>query len=88
MNQTSWMEHPSIKNLDPRKKEIILDLIQETNGKPLNKSVTSLLRAQSRLKALGLSFTKEETNTIMSILTKDLSPADMAKVEAMKKMMK
>lgn len=87
MTETSWMDHPSMKNLDPRKKEIILDLIKETNGKPLNKSLPSLLSAQSRLKALGLSFTPEETTTIMAILTQGLSPQDMAKVNAMRKMM-
>lgn len=88
MEKTSWMDHPTLQKMEPVKKEILLDLIKESEGKTLNQSLPILMKAQGRLKASGSAFTQEETALIMSILTKDLSAADLAKVEMMKNMMK
>lgn len=87
MDNLSWLEHPALKSMHPAKKEILIDIVKESNGKPLNQSIPVLIKAQNRLKAEGQSFTSEESALMMSIITKDLSPSDMAKVEAMKKMM-
>lgn len=88
MSNMSWSEHPNFQKLDSRKKAIILDLVKDTKGKALNQTLPSLLQAQAKLKAQGLSFSKEETTLLMEILTIDLSPMEKAKVEAMSKMMK
>lgn len=87
MNTMSWLNHPALQMMDEKKRTILMELIKESEGKPLTQSLPVLMNAQNKLKEQGLSFTKEETALIMAILTKDLSPAEKSKVEAMKKMM-
>lgn len=88
MDKTSWMDNPALKNMDPVKKSILMDVVKESEGKSLNQSLPIILKAQARLKAGGISFTPEETTLMMDLLTKDLSPADKMKVESMKNMMR
>ena len=37
MANTSWTNDPKIKNMDPRKIAVLIDLIKEADGKPLDK---------------------------------------------------
>lgn len=87
MAQENWMDHPSLKNMDPRKKIILKEIMEEAKGKPMNQSLPILLSAQAKLKAQSLSFTQEETTTIMFLLTQNLSPEEHEKVERMKSFM-
>ena len=84
MRDTSWIHHPAIKNIDARKLAILVDLVNETEGLPLEKSLPNLIKANTKLKSQGLSFTKEETELILELFTKDLPPADKMKVQMMK----
>lgn len=87
MAQENWMEHPALKNMDPRKKAILKEIMEESKGKPMNQSLPILLNAQAKLKAQSLSFTQEESTTIMLLLTQNLSPEDHEKVERMRTFM-
>lgn len=87
MKDVSWMNHPALKNIDPRKQAILVELVNESEGKPLDKSLPCLMRASTKLKAQNLSFTPEESNLMIEILSKDMTPQDKMKLEAMKKMM-
>lgn len=58
-----------------QKQRIIRKLITEGFGKYPTKALPVLIRAQNELRANGLSFTKEETNTIIDILARDMPPA-------------
>lgn len=87
MSEKSWLNHPAIKDMDPRKLAIILDLVKETEGMPLNKTLPCLMKANAKLKAQDLSFSKEETSLIMEILTSDMSPEEKLKVNSLKSMM-
>ena len=87
MAQENWMEHPALKNMDSRKKAILKEIMEESKGKPMNQSLPILLNAQAKLKAQSLSFTQEESTTIMLLLTQNLSPEDHEKVERMRTFM-
>lgn len=87
MSNPSWMDHPALKNMEPVKKDVLFDLIKESQGKPMNQCLPIILKAQGRLKAAGMSFTQEETSLLMGLLTSGLSSEDMKKVDAMKNMM-
>lgn len=88
MIQENWMEHPSLKNMDTRKKEILKEIMEKAKGQPINQSLPILLNAQAQLKSQSLSFTQEETTAIMLLLSQNLSPEEHVKVERMKNMMK
>lgn len=85
MKDVSWINHPAIKNIDARKLAILVDLINEAEGKPLDKALPILLKTKTKLNALGLSFTNEETSLILDILSKDMSATEKIKFENMKR---
>lgn len=87
MSEKSWMNHPAMKNIDARKLAVIIELINETDGKPLNKTLPCLLKANAQLKAQNLAFSTEETSMIMEILTSDMSPEEKLKMNNLKTMM-
>lgn len=86
MNNFSWMNHPAIKNIDARKLAILMDLAKEAEGKSQDKLVPLMIKANAQLKTMNLSFTKEENDLLVDILTQDMSPAEKQKVEMIKRM--
>lgn len=86
MNQ-NWLEHPTLKKMDPRKRQILLNIQKQAAGKSLNQCLPLIMEANTTLQAQNLSFTPEESNIMMQMLTQDMSPQDMAKFEMMKSMM-
>lgn len=87
MKDVSWINHPAMKNIDAKKLAVLVELMNEAEGKPLDKSLPILMKANAKLKSMDLSFDKDETNLIIEILTKDMSPAEKQKFASMRMMM-
>lgn len=87
MRQENWLNHPALKNIDPRKKEIILTLIQESAGKPLAQSAPILMKANQQLKSQGLTFTRAENDLIISVLTDGMSPSEKQQFNMVKQIL-
>ena len=77
---------PVYQKLTPEKKQIITDLLKEANNTPMDKSLPLLLKTNARMKALGISFTKEETSLLLDVLMKDMTPAERSRFEAVRKL--
>lgn len=88
MRDTSWMNNPTLRNIDPKKLGILLELVNDTEGKPADKILPYLIATNTKLKSQGLSFTSDETDLMLSILMKDLSEEEKKKIEMVKKMIK
>ena len=84
MSSENWMEHPAMKNIDARKLAVIVEFVHAVEGKSGMAAMPILMQTQKKLHDQGLEFTPEETDLMMTILTKDMSPAEKAKVEQMK----
>lgn len=87
MKDLAWMNHPAMKNIDARKMAILMELANEAEGKPADKSLPLLMKANAQLKAMGLTFSSDEADLMVDILTKDMSPAEKQKVDMIKRMM-
>ena len=87
MADTSWTNNPNIKNIDPRKLQILLDLMKEAEGKSMDKLIPLIISANKRLKEQNLSFTKSESDIMIEILTKNMSPKEKMQFEMLRKMM-
>jgi hypothetical protein len=87
MADTSWTNHPKLKNLDPRKLAIFLELIKEAEGKPMDKLIPLLMNTNKRLREQNLTFNKDESDILMEIFTKNMSPKEKAQFEMLRKMM-
>lgn len=82
----NWIEHPSLKNMDQRKKQVLSTLMTESQGKPMQQCLPFLIKANQSLQAQGLNFTSEESSAIMQLLTQDMSPQDISRMEMMRNM--
>lgn len=87
MKDLSWINHPAMEHIDPRKLTILVDLANEAEGKSLNQSLSSIMNANAKLRAQNLTFTQEENDLLIEVLSKDMTPQDKAKLDMMKRMM-
>lgn len=86
MKDLSWINHPAMEHIDPRKLAILVDLANEAEGKPLTQSLPFIMNANTKLRAQNLSFSKEENELLVEVLSKDMSPQDKMKLDMMKQM--
>ncbi len=87
MADTSWTNNPKLNNIDPRKMTILLELIKEAEGKPMDKLVPLLVNTNKRLQQQNMTFSKDESDVMMEILSKNMSPKEKQQFEMIKKMM-
>ena len=87
MADTSWTNHPKLNNIDPRKLAILLDLMKEADGKSMDKLLPLLMNTNKRLQQQNLAFSKDESDVMIEILTKNMRPKEKSQFEMIKKMM-
>lgn len=87
MTDTSWSNNPKLKNIDPRKLSILLDLVKEAEGKPMDKLIPIMMNTQKKIQKQNLNFTKDESDVMLEILTKNMNATEKAQFEMIKKMM-
>jgi hypothetical protein len=87
MADTSWTNNPKLNNIDPRKLAILLELMKEAEGKPMDKLVPLLMNTNKKLQQQNMTFSKDESDVMIEILTKNMSPKEKSQFEMLKKMM-
>ncbi|MDO5520454.1 MAG: hypothetical protein Q4G58_08180 [bacterium] len=81
MLQSSWLEDPIVKKMDGRKVQVIKKLMKETEGKPMAQCFTALMGANNTLQSQGLSFNREETKTLINLMTANMNPKEQAQAQ-------
>jgi hypothetical protein len=87
MADTSWTNNPRLKNIDPRKLAILLEVAKEAEGKPMDKLIPLLMNANNKIQQQNMTFTKDETDLMIELLTKNMNPKEKMQFEMIKKMM-
>jgi hypothetical protein len=87
MADTSWSNNPKLNNIDPRKLAVLLELVKEAEGKPMDKLIPLIVNANKKLQQQNLSFSKDESDLMIEILTKNMTPKEKMQFEMIKKMM-
>lgn len=87
MADTSWTNNPKMKNIDPRKLSILLELVKEAEGKPMDKLIPLLMNANKKIQQQNMTFSKDETDIMIELLTKNMTPTEKMQFEMIKKMM-
>ena len=87
MAYTSWMNNPKIRNIDPRKLAILLEIMKEAEGKPMDKLIPVIMNANKKLQDQNLNFTKDESDVMIEILFRHLTPREKMQFEMLRKMM-
>lgn len=88
MGNEKWQDSDVWLNMDPKKKMIISKLAEQGKGKRFQDSAGIVMAAVNQMNREGLSFTKEESSVMIAALTENMSAADKAKVEMMKRFVK
>jgi hypothetical protein len=87
MADMSWSNNPKLKNIDPKKLAVLIELMKEAEGKPLDQVLPLLMRTNKRLQEQNLVFSKEESELMIDLLTKSMSPKEKMQFEMIRKMM-
>jgi hypothetical protein len=87
MADMSWSNNPKLKNIDPRKLTVLIELMKEAEGKPLDQVLPMLMRTNKRLQEQNLVFSKDESDLMIELLTKNMSPKEKMQFEMIRKMM-
>lgn len=87
MADSTWNNNPRMKNIDPRKLAVLMELIKEAEGKPIEKLIPLIISTNKKLQAQNLSFTKDESEILIEILTKKMSPKEKARFEMLRKLL-
>lgn len=88
MKPEALKNSPEYQKLSPEKQAFISEIVRDANGASGDATLPLLLKAQARMKSLGIQFTQEESTFLMTALMSDLSSADRAKFEMLKKLMR
>lgn len=88
MNQETLQSFAEYQRLSPAKQAFISEIVKDAANTSGDAMLPLLLKAQSRMKAQNIQFTREESAFLMTTLMSDLSPAEKAKFEMLKKFMK
>ena len=88
MNPETLKAFPEYQKLSPAKQALISEIVKDAGNTSGDAMLPLLLKAQSRMKTQNIQFTPEETAFLMTTLMSDLSPAEKAKFEMLKKFMK
>lgn len=73
--------------MDPRKLIILMELMKEAEGKSMDKMLPIIINTNKKLQDQNLAFTKDESDLMMEVLTKNMSPKDKAQFEMLRSMM-
>ena len=88
MSDTSWMNHPNLNNIDHAKLQMLMSMSEQTAGKSQNDLLPFLMSAASQSRSNGMTFSPDETDTIIEVLKMGKSPEEIARIEKIRMMMK
>ena len=88
MNSETLKAMPEYQKLSPAKQAFISEIVKDAQSTSGDAMLPLLLKAQSRMKAQNIQFTPEESAFLMTTLMSNLSPAERAKFDMLKKFMK
>lgn len=87
MADNTWSNNPKLKNIDPRKMAILLEVAKEAEGKPMDQLLPLMMNVNKKVQQQKMSFSKDESDTLLEILTKNLTQAEKQQFEIIKKFM-
>ena len=84
MAEYSWMNHPAVSDIEPAKLAILIGFAESAKGKKPEKILPLLMQANAQIKEQNLTFSKEEQDLLLEVLTEDMSDEDKKKAALIK----
>ena len=81
-------QNPAYQQMDPRKKQLIEELMNTLSGRQLNEALPIISNWKNKMREQGLSFTQEENMLLTEIFMAQMTPAQRKQYETLKQFMK
>ena len=85
MASQDWMNNPALKNIDPGKIKILMDLVEQSRTKKSNELIPFFISATTTANQKGITFNDAETELILSVLKERMTPEDIKKIDMIKR---
>lgn len=76
--------NPALKNISKEKLNLLLSYVTEAENLKQNEVMPYFLSITKKANAQGISFNDDETEIILGILKKKMSPSDIKKIDMIK----
>ncbi|MCR5736775.1 MAG: hypothetical protein K6G64_03900 [Eubacterium sp.] len=81
-----WMDHPVLNNISEEKMNILSHIINGAKGMEPKQMLTYFIQQSGQAASQGITFSDEETNLILDVITTDMSQADKKRVQTIQRM--
>ncbi len=88
MPEERWSDNPEIKKIDPQKLALLEEFLKQSDSKNKDELIPFFIAASSKASSMGYAFSNDETDLILSILKKDMTETDKARVETIRRLAK
>ena len=82
-----WMQEPSVACIPKEKLSFLQKLVFESSSLSQKELLPFLMALAQRSKAANISFSEEEMNSIIAAIKKHSTPAELAKMNQLMKLM-
>lgn len=79
-----WKQDPRLQGMDPQKLQYLTEFARKVQETPKSQLLATILTLNADASRHGISFTDEETDLLVSILTAGFSPADKKRLDTLK----
>lgn len=84
----SWKNHPDLQGISQEKLDVLTKIIEESQGKSAKELIPFFLASSQQADSNGITFSDAETNVILDVLKKDMTPEEINKINTIKKLAK
>lgn len=82
----TWKNDPRLNNMSSQKLQYLTDLVSQVEKTPKDKLMPLFMSIS--MGSNGMNFSDQETDLLVSILTKDMAPAEKKKLDTLKTLSK
>ena len=86
MINNKWMDDPVLSGISNEKMEILTKILDSSNGMEPKQMLTYFIQESNKASKEGINFTDTETDAIVNVLKQDMSPAEIKKIDTIRKM--
>lgn len=86
MNIEDLASNPLLKDINPQKMQILGEILSQAGNKSTNELLPYFMAASQKASSMGVAFSNQETDLIIDLLTQNMSDAEKARVNSIRKL--
>lgn len=86
MNIEDLASNPLLKDINPQKMQILGEILSQAGNKSTNELLPYFMAASQKANSMGVAFSNQETDLIIDLLTQNMSDAEKARVNSIRKL--